>query len=372
MQIGLVDLKTEYKLIQQEINQAITGVLESANYILGPKVKQLETDFSGFSQRKYGVAVASGTDALFLAILASGIKPGDEIITTASTFIATAEAIRRAGAKPVFADIDLDTYCINPKEIRNKISQKTKMILPVHLYGQPCDMNGIMKLAQENGLSVIEDCAQATGAEFKDRKVGAFGLAGCFSFFPTKNLGGYGDGGMVVTDDENLASKVKLLRNHGAKDKYHHSIHGFNSRLDELQAAILLVKLKYIEKNNQLRRKNTELLTASLLSKGLDKYLKLPQENKSGRHVYHLFAVRTEKRDGLNKFLAENGITTLIHYPVALHLEEAYLEMGIKQGTLPNSEILAEQEISLPMNPYLTQTQIDYLAQTIAEYYETK
>jgi dTDP-4-amino-4,6-dideoxygalactose transaminase len=361
--VPLVDLKAQYNSIKAEIDVAINRVLEHGQFILGPEVKAFEEEMAAYCGTKYAVGVASGTDALHLALLACGIKPGDEVITTPFTFIATAESITKCGAKPVFVDIDPKTYNIGPAQIEYKISKKTKAILPVHLYGQPAAMERILDIARQHNLKVIEDCAQALGAEYKGKKVGSLGDAGCLSFFPSKNLGAYGDGGMVVTDDAQIAETVRILRVHGSKASYQHVMHGFNSRLDALQAAILRVKLKHLDKWNELRRNKAALYTR-LLSRIDD--IELPHFEKNCKSSCNYYTIRLKdsrlNRNELRKHLESKGIQTAVYYPLSLHLQEVYKYMGHKPGDFPQSERAQEQVLTLPMYSELNKEQIEEVA----------
>lgn len=364
--IPLVDLKTQYLSIEKEIDTAIKEVLLSGQFILGPSVQKLEEEVAAYCGCKYGVGVASGTDALRLTLTALGIGPGDEVITTPFTFIATANTISHCGSRPVFVDIDPKTYNIDPAAIQKAITRQTKAIVPVHLYGQPADMDPIVELAEKYGLYVIEDAAQAIGARYKGRRVGSIGHAGALSFFPSKNLGAYGDGGMVVTNDKVLAEKVDILRRQGSRKKYHAEVLGFNSRLDTLQAAILRVKLKYLDSWNEARRQRAKRYN-ELLS-GLP--ITTPYEAPDVYHVYHQYTIRTEKRDALAAYLKEQGISTMVYYPVPLHLQKVFASLGYREGSLPESEAASRQVLSLPMYPELTGAQQQEVVRAIREFYE--
>jgi dTDP-4-amino-4,6-dideoxygalactose transaminase len=354
--IPLVDLKAEYLSIKREIDKSIIGVLDSGWYILGPKVKIFEEEFASYIGCKHGIAVASGTEALQLALMALGIGKGDEVLTVPNTAVPTVAAIEAAGAKPVFVDITLDTYLMNVRQAAEKISSKTKAIIPVHLYGQCVDMDAIMTIAKQYKLKVIEDCAQAAGATYKGKKAGSIGDAGCFSFYPTKNLGAMGDAGLVVTNNAEIADKLRLLRSYGERKKYINEIKGVNSRMDELQAAILSVKLKYLDKWNESRRIKAGFYRSLLADQ---KDIILPKEASYGTHVYHLFVVRTQKRDKLQKALADKGISTAIHYPIPIHFQEAYKNLSYKQKSFPIAESYAGQILSLPMFPELSNKDIN-------------
>ena len=369
MKVPLLDLRAQYASIKEEIDSAIKKVLDSGIFILGDNVNSFEREFSGYCGAKYGVGVASGTDALELALRALGIGKGDDVITPPFTFIATTEAIVSVGARPVFADIDPTTYNIDPAKIekilRNDKKKRIKALIPVHLYGQSCDMDEIMNLAKKYRLKVVEDCCQAIGATYKGKKVGTFGDCGCFSFFPSKNLGAYGDGGIVITSNKSVADKIRTLRFHGAKDKYNHVIEGVNSRLDTIQAAILRVKIKHIDKWNDARRRNASLYSSSLMLHEAKNKCIPPREAEGRRHVYNVYALRAEKRDGLRRFLEDKGVTTGMHYPIALHLEEVYRHLGYKKGDFPLAERLAGEVLSLPMYPELKESQIKYVVSQI-------
>ncbi|MBM4430583.1 MAG: DegT/DnrJ/EryC1/StrS family aminotransferase [Chloroflexi bacterium] len=364
--IPVLDLKAQYAAIEQEIDAAIKEVLLSGQFILGPAVRELEQKVATYCGCKYGVGVASGTDALRLTLTALGIGSGDEVITTPFTFIATANTISHCGARPVFVDIDPRTYNIDPAAIEAAITKRTKAIVPVHLYGQPADMDPIMGLAEAHGLCVIEDAAQAIGARYKGRRAGSIGHAGCLSFYPTKNLGAYGDGGMVVTNDAALAEKVDVLRRQGGKQKYHAEVLGFNSRLDTLQAAILGVKLKYLDTWNEARRQVAQRYNDLLA--GLP--VTTPYESPDVYHVYHQYTIRVEQRDALAVYLKEQGIGTMVYYPVSLHLQELYADLGYGEGSLPASEAASREVLSLPMYPELTKTQQQKVVRAIREFYE--
>lgn len=370
MKVPLLDLKRQYQNIKKEINLAIQGVLDSGVFILGENVRLLEEEIASFIGVKFGIGVASGTDALELPLRALGIKEGDEVITTPFTFIATVEAISLVGAKPVFCDIRLEDYTIDPEQIKRKITKRTKAVIPVHLYGHPCRMEELIAVAKENNLKMIEDCAQAIGSEYRGHKVGSFGDCAGFSFFPSKNLGAYGDGGIAVTNNKELADKIRILRMHGGIDKYHHHFAGRNSRLDELQAAILRVKLKYLNAWNESRRKNAATYNKLFLKCGLEKKLVLPKELPDCKHTYHVYAVRFPQRDILQAFLRDQGITTLMHYPIPAHLEEAYKYLGYKQGDFPNAELTALEIFSLPMYPEFSNEEIEFVASSINNFFK--
>lgn len=357
----MVDLKKQYQALKAEIDTAVCDVLAQTQFILGPNVGKLEEEVAAYHQLPHAVGVANGTDALLLALKACGIKSGDEVITTPFTFIATAEVIAQLGAIPVFVDICPDTFNINPGLIAEKITAKTKAIIPVHLFGHPADMNPIMQIARTHNLKVIEDCAQAFGARYEKQRVGTIGDVGCFSFFPSKNLGCYGDGGIVITRDEEIARQVKMLRNHGSSVRYYHSEVGWNSRLDEIQAAILRVKLKYIEQFNNARREN-----AAAYCKIIDQEnIILPQTAPGCEHVFHQFTIRAQNRDAIADALKEEGIASAVYYPVPLHQQEVFIKLYNYSIALPITETCAGEVLSLPMFPELTEDEIRIIAGVI-------
>jgi len=364
--IKFLDLSSQYKSIKKEIDKAIKRVLESNQFIGGDEVKEFEKEIAKFCSTKYALSVNSGTDALFLSLKALGIGLRDEVITTPFTFISTAEVIANCNAKPVFVDIDPKTFNINPLKIEEKINKKTKAIIPVHLFGQMADMTRIMRIARKYGLYVIEDAAQAIGAEYKNKKAGTFSDLGCFSFFPSKNLGGYGDGGMVVSNNEELAEKIRLLKNHGSspKEKYLNLILGTNSRLDTIQAAILRVKLKHLEEWSKARAKKAGLYTNQL---GKLKELITPSIASGRTHIFHQYTIRVNEqvRDKLNKYLSSQGIPTMIYYPVPLHLQPAFKYLGYKKGDFPEAEKASEEVISLPIYPELNKNDQNFIIKKI-------
>jgi dTDP-4-amino-4,6-dideoxygalactose transaminase len=366
MKIPVFDLKRQMRQIRPEIDKSIKEVLDSGSYILGKNVSAFEQEFAQYCGAGYAMGAASGTDALKIALEACGIKKGDEVITTPFTFLATSEAIYSIGAKIVFADIDLVSYNIDPREIEKKITGKTRAVICVHLYGQPCNMDAITSLARKYNLKLIEDCAQAAGAEYKGKKAGTFGDAGCFSFYPTKNLGAYGDGGIIITDNKQIEAAVRVLSLHGSKSKYEHVIHGYNSRLDELQAAILRTKLKYLDKWNEGRRENAAYYNKKLSALEEGELIVLPKEQKNTKHVCHLYVLRVKKRDALMKSLKLRGIGTSFHYPIPLHLQEVYKESGYCYGDFPFAELAAKEVVSLPLYPELNKKEIDYITDAVS------
>ncbi|WGV24088.1 DegT/DnrJ/EryC1/StrS family aminotransferase [Halotia branconii] len=359
--IPFLDLKTQYLSIKDEIDSAVLKVLESTQFVLGNEVTALEQEFANYCSAKQGIAVNTGTSALHLALLAAGIGAGDEVITIPFTFVATVAAICYTGATPVFVDIDPVCYTIDVNQIEKAITERTKAILPVHLYGQPADMKPIMEIARRHGLTVIEDAAQAHGAEYKGQRIGSIGDIGCFSFYPGKNLGAYGEGGMIVTNNPEYAHTMQMLRDWGQERKYHHVIKGYNYRMDGIQGAILRVKLRYLEKWTEARRANAAQYDALLK----DLNLTIPTVMPYSRHVYHVYAVRSPQRDELQKKLNDQGIQTGIHYPIPVHLQPAYADLGYKIGDFPHSELAAREIFSLPMYAELTSAQINTVADSL-------
>jgi len=357
--IPMVDLKTQYHNLKAEIDAALLDVLENTHFILGPNVQQFEQEAAEHLSVKHALSCASGTDALHLALLAAGIGEGDEVITSTFTFIATAEAIRYVGATPVFVDIDPKTFNLDPNLVERAINKKTKAILPVHIFGQPADMDAIMALASKHNLIVIEDCAQSYGAKIKDRVTGGIGLAGCHSFFPSKNLGCYGDGGMVTTNDDKIADQIRIYRNHGSSKRYHHDVIGYNSRLDEVQAAILRIKLRNIDDYNQNR-----YAAAQKYSEAIKDVVTPPFEDKIGNHVYHQYTLLSSKRDAIMKKLQAAEIACAVYYPIPLHKQTVFAD-DYKDTALPVSERVASECMSLPIFPEITDQQIESITTTI-------
>jgi dTDP-4-amino-4,6-dideoxygalactose transaminase len=370
--VPFLDLTRQYKKIKEEILSASQKVYGKGRFILGEEVSTFEKEFSHYCGVRYGVGVGSGTDALYLALKAAGIGEGDEVITVANSFISTALAISFTGAKPLFVDIDPKTYTMDPNSLelllkRQKAKEsgrKIKAVLPVHLYGHPAEMDSIMEISNRYDLIVIEDACQAHGAKYGRKKVGSFGAMGCFSFYPTKNLGGYGDGGMVVTDHQKYDQNLKLLRCYGEKKKYQHILKGHNSRLDEIQAAILRVKLKYLDQWNEERRRKAKIYTERLSPLGVV----CPSEKKGVRHVYHLYAIKTRKRDFLQTFLKKRGIETLIHYPIPIPLQKAYRELGYRKRDLPLTNLWSRKILSLPFFPEMKEHEMEKVAEGIQSF----
>ncbi len=370
MKVPLLDLKAQYSTIRSEIGEAIEKVVESQHFILGPEVEALEQEIAVFCKVRFAIGTSSGTDALLAALMAIGTKPGDEVITTAYSFFATAGVIARLRARPIFVDIDpKTTFNIDGNAVEHKITSRTKAIMPVHLFGQCAAMDPIIEVVKDKGIHVIEDAAQAIGAQdAKKRQAGTIGDIGCFSFFPTKNLGAFGDGGMVVTNDEKLAEIVKALRVHGAKPKYHHSLVGGNFRLDALQAAILRVKLKHLSRWTEMRRSNASRYRSLFEKMGLSKYASTPEDSRG--HIYNQFVVRCQNRDQLQSFLRDKGIETEVYYPIPLHLQECFSDLGYRSGDFPNAEAAAGDSLALPIYPELTEAQQRYLVEQIREFYQ--
>jgi dTDP-4-amino-4,6-dideoxygalactose transaminase len=377
--IPLLDLKAQYAPIREEIRTAIDRVCDAQYFIGGLEVEALEKEVAQYSQAHFGIGVTSGTDALIVSLMTVDIKPGDEVITTPYSFFATAGCIDRLGAIPVFVDIDPLSYNIDPARIEAAITEKTRAIIPVHLYGQMADMDRLMDVARRHNLVVIEDAAQAIGSEYRGRRAGSIGDFGCFSFFPSKNLGGFGDGGMVVANDPALAHKAKLLRNHGAEPKYYHKLVGGNFRLDALQAAILRIKLQYLDGWTAGRQQNAaryrKLFTdANLVVEGESAAGKngivLPAEERERRHIYNQFVIRTDRRNAVMAKLKERKIGNEIYYPVPLHLQECFAELGYKPGDLPHAELAAQETIALPIYPELTEEMQAAVVAAVAAAYD--
>jgi dTDP-4-amino-4,6-dideoxygalactose transaminase len=369
MSVPFLDLKAQFRQIEHEVLPMVKEAMENAAFIGGPQVSGFESEFAAFCDSEYCVGVNSGTDALRFALLAAGVRPGDEVITVPNTFIATTEAISQVGAKPVFADIDPKTYNIDVSKIPAAITPKTKAIIPVHLYGQPADMDPLLEMAGKHKLAVIEDACQAHGALYKGKKAGSLGITGCFSFYPGKNLGAYGEGGAVVTQSEEIANKIRMIRDHGQAKKYYHDMEGYNGRLDAIQAGILRIKLRRLEGWNKSRRQNASYYD-ELLS-GIPG-VTIPFQPEHAASVYHLYVILVNDRDGLQKYLGDKGIGTGLHYPVPLHLQKAYANKGYKKGDFPVTESVANRLLSLPMFPELTKEQIEYVADCIRQFMKTK
>ncbi|MCH2317716.1 MAG: DegT/DnrJ/EryC1/StrS family aminotransferase [SAR202 cluster bacterium] len=363
--IPLVDLKAQYRSIKEEMDSAIQGVLERTQFINGPEVSEFEKNFAEYCGAKHAVGVGNGTDALILALDALGVGSGDEVITTANTFIATAEAISAVGATPVFIDVDPRHFNMTGSGFEEAITPRTKSVIPVHLYGQPAPMNEISEVANRHNIKIIEDSAQAHGASYTGNPVGTWGDVTCFSFYPAKNLGAYGDAGAVITNDSDLATAIRMRKDHGRTQKYTHDFIGTNSRLDTMQAAILNVKLGHLTEWTDRRRAIADAYTAALSE--FD-WIGLPEAMEDARHVYHLYVIQVDQRDALQKHLADSGVGTGVHYPIALNLQPAYSHLGYKQGDFPVSESLGDRILSLPMYPELTDEQIQQVVGAIATF----
>jgi dTDP-4-amino-4,6-dideoxygalactose transaminase len=366
MKIPFVDLKRGYLAVNDQVLTAISESLNSMRLFLGPNVQAFEEEFSRYCGTEFGIGVGSGTEALHLALLACGASNSDEVITVSNTFFATVEAIALTGARPVFADIDPGTYNLDPLQIESKITSKTKVILPVHLYGHPADMGPIIELARSRNLKVVEDACQAHGAEYKGRRTGSLGDVGCFSFYFTKNLGAYGEAGMIVTSDPDIARKCKMLRDHGQDIKHNHALMGVNGRLDEIQASVLRVKLPHLDEWNNKRRELAKAYDACLPSSVVK-----PLEMAWARHVYHLYVIRASNRDALRSWLEDNGVGTGIHYPTPIHLQEATRNNGFNQGHLPVTEMVTREILSLPMFPELSLDEVAYVCDLVRKFEET-
>lgn len=359
--IPMVNLKAQYAKLQPEIESGLKQVLESCAFILGPNVQAFEQEAADYLGVNHAIAVASGTEALHLALIAAGIGPGDEVITTAFTFIATAEAIKYVGAKPVFVDIDSKTFNIDPIAVKAAITEKTKAIMPVHLFGQPADITALQEICEHHDLQLIEDCAQSFGATVAGQQTGSFGQAAGFSFFPSKNLGAYGDGGLVATQCEATAAQIKKLRNHGSDVRYYHDVIGYNSRLDEMQAVVLRAKLKHIDEYNRRRREVAHRYSETLSSLSVTP----PFEDKFGMHVYHQYTLLSEQRDAIMKALQDNAIACAVYYPVPLHQQSVFSD-DCQNVSLPVTEMVSRQCFSLPICPELTDDQVDHICSVIA------
>lgn len=366
MNVPFLDLKTQYQHLKLEIDRDIQQVCSDASFILGPQVKAFEDAFAEFCEAKYCVGLASGTDALRLAFEALNIGPGDEVILPANTFVATAIGVMETGARPILVDIDPNTYLMDYAQLEKVRTSRTKAVCPVHLYGRICDMDQVVSFARKYDLAIVEDAAQAHGARWRGKRAGTFGKFGCFSFYPGKNLGAYGDGGGVTTDDEALCRQVRKLRNYGSEIKYQHPEKGMNSRLDSVQAAVLSVKLKHLE-NWNARRWQVAQTYSSFLSDHQSDRLKLPDIRTPEEHVFHLYVVQLSERDKVSAALAERGIGTVVHYPVPFHLQGGYTKLGYSRGDFPNTERMADRILSLPMFPEITEEQIKYVCDTLVD-----
>jgi len=364
MEIPFGNLQRQYLAIKAEIDEAVEETLNSGWFILGKRVEEFEKAFAEYCGARYAIGVASGTEALYLALKALDIGWGDEVITVANTCVPTVSAISLSNATIVLTDVHATSFTMDYHDLERKITSRTKAIMPVHLYGQAADLEPINAIAKRHGIPVIEDAAQAHGTEYRGQRIGSLGLLTCFSFYPSKNLGAFGDGGAVTTDDETLAQKVRMLRNYGQRDRYLHTMKGLNSRLDELQAAMLLAKLKHLDAWNARRRQIAQFYGAHIRNQTVT----LPQEQEYGKHVYHLYVVRVRRRQEFQEYLASHGIRTLIHYPVPVHLQESYRDLGYKEGSFPVSEELAKEIVSLPLYPELTDEEVSYICNVVNEF----
>jgi dTDP-4-amino-4,6-dideoxygalactose transaminase len=370
MKVPLLDLSIQHQNLREDLRQALDSVMDSQQFILGSEVTALEHELAAYCHSRFAVGCASGSDALLLALMALDVKPGDEIITTPFSFFATVSAIVRLGAKPVFVDIDPHTYNLNVDQIPGKITDKTKAIMPVHLFGQCADMKALLELSRNFNIPIIEDAAQALGSEEDGVRAGSIGDIGCFSFYPSKNLGGAGDGGLLTANDEELAQKLHVLRVHGAEKTYQHEYVGINSRLDSLQAAILRVKLRELDNWTAARQRNAAFYRELFGDYFLDEHIDLPYERADVRHIYNQFVIRIpERRDELKTFLLEKGVGTAIYYPISLHMQECFAFLGGKKGDLPESERASDETLALPIFPELREAQLEYVVEKIAEFY---
>ena len=362
--VPFLDLNAHHAPLRAEFEEAIRAVIDQNAFAGGPIVAEFEKEFASFCNTRHAIGLGSGTEALWLALLACGVGSGDEVITVPSTFMATAEAITYAGATPVFVDVDERTYTMNPAQLNQALTPRTRAVIPVHLFGQAADMDPILSFARQHDLYVIEDAAQAQGTSYKGHKAGSLGDIGCFSFYPGKNLGAFGEAGAVVTNDSGLDEKIRVLRDHGQTRKYHHAMIGWNCRMDGIQAAVLRIKLRHLDDNNRLRRHHAQLYNELLAE--LEE-LTLPFEDPYGQHIYHIYAVRLAERDEMMQLLEEKGISCGIHYPVPVHLQDAYRGLGYASGAFPVSEQTSAEFLSLPMYPELTEQQVELVTEALRE-----
>jgi len=372
MKVPLLDLKAQYETLAPDIDAAVRSVFDSQHFILGPEVQQLEQEIAAYCSSQFAIGCASGSDAILLALMAHGIGPGDEVVTTPFTFFATAGCVVRLGAKPVFVDIDESTFNLDPAQFESAVTERTRAVIPVHLFGQCAAMDAINEVADRRGIAVIEDAAQAIGAEYCGIRAGSIGSVSAFSFYPSKNLGGAGDGGMLTTNDPEIARKLRILRSHGAANKYYHEWVGINSRLDALQAAILRVKLRHLDSWTQARRANAERYREYFQKAGLvtDGLVKLPREAEGNLHVYNQFVIRVDGRDALKSFLAERGVGTEIYYPLPLHLQVCFSGLGYTEGDMPESERASKESLAIPIYPEIGETAQRYVVDTIAAFFK--
>ncbi len=371
MKVPLLDLVAQHKTIRDEMMEAVTRVFDSQQFVMGAGVEEFEHAVAEYLGVKHAIGCASGSDALLLALIALGVGEGDEVITTAFTFFATTSAITRLGAHPVYVDIAYDDFNLNVELLARAVTPRTRAILPVHLYGQCARMDAILEVAVKHNIPVVEDAAQAIGAEFKGRRAGTMGAAGCFSFFPSKNLGAAGDGGLMTTDDDELAAQLRILRVHGMEPKYHHQVVGINSRLDALQAAVLKVKLKYLDQWNEARRANAARYEELFAEAGLEEIV-TPKAHAECRHIFHQYTIRCSQRDELKAYLQGEGVGTEVYYPVPLHLQGCFAFLGHGEGDLPETERAARECLSLPIYPELAEEAQEYVVEKIAEFYRSR
>ncbi len=370
--VPLLDLQAQYETIRDEVRAAVDRVFDSQQFVLGAEVQALEEEIARYSQTKFAIGCASGSDAVLLALMSCGVGAGDEVITSPFSFFATASTITRLGARPVFVDIDERTFNLNPSLVDAAFTERTKAIVPVHLYGQCAEMDPLIELSQQRNIPVIEDAAQAIGAEDRSRRAGSMGTIGCFSFYPSKNLGGAGDGGMLVTNDPDHGRRLHMLRVHGEETKYHHKLVGINSRLDALQAAVLRVKLPHLDEWTTGRQRKAQQYELMFGDAGLGDQVELPFVRTTARHIFHQFVVRARggKRDALREHLRECGVGADVYYPVPLHLQECFAYLGYKEGDFPIAELAAKETLALPVYPELTDEQQDYVVNTMAKFFE--
>lgn len=371
MKVPLLDLKAQYTPLRDEMLAKVESVFDSQYFVLGSEVQALEEEIAAYSQTKHAIGCASGSDALLLALMALNVKEGDEVITTPYTFFATVSSITRLGAKAVFVDVDPETYNLNASQIENVITEKTKAIMPVHLYGQCADMDALIEISERRNIPLVEDAAQAIGSEDNERRAGNMSAIGCFSFYPSKNLGGAGDGGMMTTNDDELAYMLRILRVHGGERRYYHRVVGLNSRLDALQAAVLRVKLPHLDNWSEARQRNAKRYNNLFNEAELTEFVSTPFERENIRHIYNQYVIRVSRRDELKEFLAKNGVGTDIYYPVPLHLQECFAFLGYKEGDFPEAEKAAKETLALPIYPELTEEQQHYVVEKIGEFYRS-
>ena len=371
--VPLLDLQAQYQTIREDVRTAVDRVLDSQHFVLGAEVQALEEEIARYSQTKFAIGCASGSDALLLALMSSGVGAGDEVITTPFSFFATASAISRLGARPVFVDIDEHTFNLNPFLVAAAMTEHTKAIMPVHIYGQCAEMDPLIELSQPRGISIIEDAAQAIGAEDRRRRAGSMGTIGCFSFYPSKNLGGAGDGGMLVTNDLDHARRLHMLRVHGEETKYHHKVVGLNSRLDALQAAVLRAKLPHLDEWTAARQRKAQQYELMFIDAGLAEQIEVLFVRSNVRHIFHQFVIRVHdgRRDALREHLRDCGVGTDVYYPVPLHLQECFAYLGYQEGDLPVAEQAAKETLALPVFPELTDEQQDYVVSSIAKFFRS-